>query len=108
FGEYGSAGDELKGAAHGEALVAAMEGADAGGRVQDCNTEASPAGEFDFGEFAAELIFTVEPIGGGRCRAGEGGDDKGRRGGCEELPSCDSGRGHSVGSGYGGWLLIAP
>jgi hypothetical protein len=33
--------------------------------------------------------------------------DEGRGGGCEELPSCDYGSGHGVGSGYGGWLLIA-
>jgi hypothetical protein len=68
--EYGTAGDEFEGAAHGEALVAAMEGASAGGGVEDCDAEASSTGEFDFGEFVAERIFSAERIGGGRCRVG--------------------------------------
>jgi hypothetical protein len=38
----------------------------------------------------------------------DGWDDEGRGGGCKELPSCDFGGAHGVGSGYGGWLLIAP
>ena len=41
--EYGSGGDEFEGAAHGEALVAAMEGADAGAGVEDGDAEASSA-----------------------------------------------------------------
>jgi hypothetical protein len=102
-GEYGCAGEEFEGAAHGEALVATTEGTDAGGGIEDCDAETSSAGEFDFGELTAEWIL----MGSGARRVGKVGGDQGRGGRCKELPSCNFGSTRSVGSGYGGWLLIA-